>query len=133
MGLAHVGNEAVVRTGYYHQLFYVAGMRSTHLDDRDFGFGGHLEQAQGHSYIVVQIALGGGYAVLGAEHSRHEFLGGGLAVGAGKADYRYSKPFAVKDSEFLELSERIPHLYEFFRRDTGGHREAVRILVHHGV
>ena len=86
MGTAHVGDEAVVGTAHAHEFFDVVGVVRAHFDDGDFGVWGDAEEAQGHANVVVEIAFGGRDPVFAGEHCGYEFLGRGLAVGAGEAD-----------------------------------------------
>ena len=85
MGLADVGDEAVVRISDFHQLCDVVGMVGTHLDYRQFRILTDGEQGQGHTDVIVQVAFCRRDAVFAGQHLAYEFLRGGLAVGSRKS------------------------------------------------
>ena len=58
MGLADIGDYAVVRLAHLHEFFNVIRMAGTHFDHGYFSPGTNGEQGQRNADIIVQIALG---------------------------------------------------------------------------
>ena len=104
---ADVGDQSACRLNIVNQSFDVAGMRSTHLHHSDLVVGGEPQQCLGHTDVVVVVGLGVHHAVFLSEHSRDEFFGRGLAVGAGDADNRNGELAAVLACQFLVRGETI--------------------------
>ena len=86
------------------------------------------------SDVIVQIALRGRDVVLHGQHSRDQFLGGGLAVGSGQS--YDSQTFAIHKSvltmvtcESLQGLQRVRH-----DNQTGISRSSrCRTFIHHGI
>ena len=85
MGLADVGDEAVVWVCDFHQLCDVVGMVGSHLDYRQFGVVPDGKQGQGHTYVIVQVAFCRRDAVLAGENLTYEFLRRSFSVGSRKS------------------------------------------------
>ena len=91
MGLADIGDYAVVRLAHLHEFFNVIRMAGTHFDHGYFSPGTNGEQGQRDADIIVQITLGGLHIEFCGKHSTDEFLGRSLAVGPG--DPYYGEPW----------------------------------------
>ncbi len=58
MRLSDIGDQPIVRSGYFHKLANVSRVARPHLNDRYFRVRGHPEYGKRHAYIIVQIAAG---------------------------------------------------------------------------
>ena len=59
MGLADIGDYAVVRLAHLHEFFNVIRMAGTHFDNGNFHIRSKGKNGQRNADIIVQIALGG--------------------------------------------------------------------------
>ena len=91
MGLADIGDYAVVRLAHLHEFFNVIRMAGTHFDHGNFHIRSKGKNGQRNADIIVQIALSGLHIELCGKHSTDEFLGRSLAVGPG--DPYYGEPW----------------------------------------
>ena len=114
MGLSHVGDESVVRLAHLYEFSNIIGMRSSHFYYSHLGPGPHLEKAQGHSYIVIQIPFCCADVETGSKHRGDEFFGSGFAIGAGESNHRNSESLPVVNRQFLKEAEGIVHFDETF-------------------
>ena len=107
MGAADVGDEAAGGLNVFHELLDVARVGGAHLDDGNLVVGIEAEQCLGHTDVVVEVALGVHHVVFLSQDGRNEFLGSGLAVGAGDADDGDVELAAVLARELLEGQEAV--------------------------
>ena len=91
MGLADIGDYAVVRLAHFHEFFNVIRMAGTHFDYSDFSLRTNGKQGERNADIIVQIALGSLHIELCRKDGANKFLGGGLAVSTGNPYYRKSR------------------------------------------
>ena len=98
VGLYHAAQECylsgVVRTGFHHSNLVISR---------------NGQQCQGHSDMVVEIALSVTHSVFPAEHRSRQFLRGGLAVGACHLNHRYSQLLPVVCGKPLQRLQHIIH------------------------
>ena len=81
----------VVTAGWlhvFHEFSDVTRMGSTHLYNGNLVFRRETEEGLWYAHIIIEVTLGEHHVELLAENGRDEFLGGGLAVGAGDAYHR---------------------------------------------
>ena len=95
MGIADVGNNAVVWLTDRTEQLNLLLSTCTHLDNSKLCVAGHCKQCQRHADMVVQITSGGVYLKLLGKYSADKLLCCGLAVTAHNADNRYGKLSAV--------------------------------------
>ena len=107
VGAAHIGDESAVGVGDAAEELDFAQMVGAHLDDGNLGIGGDGQQGQRHAEVVVEVALGGRHAVALGENGGDQFLGGGLAVGAGDADDGDGEVAAVLAGKFLQGAQHV--------------------------
>ena len=112
VGAADVGYQAAGGEGHRHRQGYLARMAGSHLDDCYLVLLAQAQQGEGHSDMVVEVALGAEGAVFRAQHGVDKFLGGGLAVGAGNAYYRYLEMHTVHPGKLLESQQGVGHFDE---------------------
>ena len=132
--LADIRDKTIVRLADLHQFLDVIRMIRPHLNDCKLRLGIDVQDRQRHSDVIVQIALRGRDVVLHGQHSRDQFLGGGLAVGSGQS--YDSQTFAIHKSvltmvtcESLQGLQRVRH-----DNQTGISRSSrCRTFIHHGI
>ena len=111
MGPSHVGYQSAGGLSRLDERLYVARMARSHLHDGNLVRAVEAEQRLGHAHVVVEVALGGHDVVALCEHSRHEFLGCGLAVGARDAYHGYAELPAVLACQQLEGLQAVVNAY----------------------
>ena len=107
MRLAYIGDQTVLWLDNLHECLYVARMAGSHLHNGNVVVGGEPEERLGHTYIVVEIALGEKDIETLREHRRDKFLCGGLAVGACDADDGNVELAAVVTRQELESAQAV--------------------------
>ena len=112
VSLAHVGNESQVGLGHGQQGFQVLGMAGTHFHNGNLGAGTNLEDRERDANLVIEVAFRSAHAVGSAQGCLDQFLGGGFAVGAGKADHGNAQLPAVVSGQGLEGLQGIGNLDE---------------------
>ena len=100
--LSHVGDKPQVGLGHGQQGFEVFRMAGAHFHDGYLGPRMNAQHRERHANLVVQVALRGADAVGGAQGPLDKLLGGGFAVGAGKADNGNPELAAVIGGQFLQ-------------------------------
>ena len=111
MCLAYIGDQTVLWLDNLHECPYVARMAGSHLHNGNVVVGGEPEERLGHTYIVVEIALGEKDIETLREHRRDKFLCGGLAVGACDADDGNVELAAVVTRQELESAQAVIDYY----------------------
>ena len=105
----HVGDEAVVRTGYLAQRGNLAGVVGAHLHDGNLRVGGDGEEGEGHAEVVVVVALRGVGAVLARQHGVHQLLRRDLAVRPCDADNGDGESAAMIFRQLLQRLQNVRH------------------------
>ena len=126
MGAAHIGNQTAVGLGKTAKLRNLARMVGSGLHYGQIVFGTQAKEGQGHTNVVVEIALGIMYVVFAAKDGGQEFLGGGLSVGSGYLDHGPAPLSAVPCRQLLEGGQDIIHQHK-----TGISGRDNRPVVHH--
>ena len=126
--LAHVGDQAAGGLGDLHQRGDLARGGRAQLDHGRARPGVDAEEGERHADMVVQVAVGINGFVLAGHHGAHQFLRGGLAVGAGDADHGDIELAAVVGGQILQ---RFQHVFNQIAFALAGLDALQRGAVHH--
>ena len=110
VGAADIGDESVVGLDDACERGYLAGVVGSRLDDRHRVLGAQAQEGEGHTDMVVEVALGVEDIMAPGEHGGTEFLGGRLAVGARDLQHAESSlahRLTVGGGELLEGGEHV--------------------------
>ena len=91
MGLAAIGDQSVRRQGNFAVPRYFQLMVRPHFYDRHLRILSYFQQSEWHTYVIIQVALGGIGGVFSTEHSGNQFLGRSLSIRPGNSQERYGK------------------------------------------
>ena len=97
MGLADVGDDAVVGFADLHELGNVVRVACAHFDNGNLSVRRDFQQRKRDAYVIVQITFRGDGPETSREDSPEQFLSGGLAVRPG---YSY-------DCQMVAFAENI--------------------------
>ena len=81
MGTAYVGDQTTGGLCCLYECLDITWMAGPHLDDGNLMFLCQTKKGLGHTYVVVEVALGVEHIVFLREHSGNKFLSCGLAIG----------------------------------------------------
>ena len=126
MGTAHIGDQTAVGLGKTAKLRNLAWMVGSSLHHGQIVFGTQAKEGQGHSDMVVEIALRIMHVIFAAKDSGQQFLGGGLSVGSGYLDHGSAPLSAVPCRQLLEGGQNIIHQHK-----TGISGRDNRAVIHH--
>ena len=87
-------------------------LAGAHLNDGNLVLGAQAQQRLRHTYVVVEISLGGQHIVLLAKHGLHQFLCSGLSVGPGNGNDGNVELAAMLAGQVLVGLQAVFHKYE---------------------
>ena len=87
MCFAYIGNQAAGGFSGFDKRLNVTRVTGSHLNDGDFVLGGETQQCFGDTYVIIEVTLGRHHVIFLGKDGTQQFLGCGLAVGAGDTDY----------------------------------------------
>ena len=107
MGTSDAGDESAGGLSGLYECLDVTRMAGSHLNDGDIVVLSKSEQCLRYTDVVVEVALGGQYVILGGKYGGNELLGGCLAVGARNAHHGNLELPAVLTCQVLEGLEGV--------------------------
>ena len=126
MRLAYIGNEAAIGFGNIYKRTDFARVVGTHLHYGQFVLLLQAQKREGHTDMVIEIALRIEHLIAFLQHRGDEFLGRGLSVRAGDSDDACTHLSAMLTSQVLQGFQAIVHEDDVFRI-------GIPRLVHHGI
>ena len=103
----HIGDQPAIWVSNAAEEFYLAWVVGPHLHNGKLRTFGNRQKRQRHPHVIVEVAFGSrGFIPLG-QHGMHQFLGGGLAIGASDA---YDGLLQVTAVLLSQLLQRLQHV-----------------------
>lgn len=104
---SYVGNESMVGCSDVSESIYFSRVVCTHFDDGDVVFVCELQEGDGDTYMVVEVALGVKDVIFGGKDGGEEFFSGCFSVGAGDGEDGGVEFLSVEVCELLESGEAV--------------------------